>query len=300
MKSQLPASMLLLATFAASVSTAQTPGTGPSGKAGAVPSSAACQADQALCASVAGAWRTPEAKARDRYRHPIEALEFWGLKPGMTILEIQPGGGWWTDILAPYARLTGGKFYVTGADLDNTKLSDESRKARAEFEDKYTKKPDLYGDVHVVNWGAVSKKFPADTFDFILTARSIHNWMQQGPAFMPDTFKAFYDALKHGGILAVEQHRANPTGGPEQPQTGEVSEKYVIEQAQKAGFKLAARSEINANPKDTKDHPYGVWTLPPSLRSSPEGSEAEDPKFDHSKYLAIGESDRMTLKFVKP
>jgi predicted methyltransferase len=189
---------------------------------------------------------------------------------------------------------------VTGADLENPKLSDESRKARAEFEAKYTKKPDVYGDVHVVNWGAVSKTLPADTFDFILTARSIHGWMQQKPDGVPDTFKAFYDALKHGGILAVEQHRANPTSGPEKPETGYVSEKYVIEQAQKAGFKLAARSEINANPKDTKDHPYGVWTLPPALRSSPEGSDAEDPKFDHSKYLAIGESDRMTLRFVKP
>jgi predicted methyltransferase len=299
MKRHLHASMLLFATFTAGAATAQTTNASSANEPAAMPSSA-CTADKAVCASVDGAWRDREAKARDKYRHPIQALEFWGIKPGMTILEIQPGGGWWTDILAPYARMTSGKFYVTGADLENPKLSDESRKARAEFEAKYTKKPDVYGDVHIVNWGVVSKTLPADTFDFILTARSIHNWMQQTPNAVPGNFKAFYDALKHGGVLAVEQHRANPTSAPEKPETGYVSEKYVIEQAQKAGFKLAARSEINANPKDTKDHPYGVWTLPPSLRSSPEGSDADDPKFDHSKYLAIGESDRMTLRFVKP
>ena len=113
-------------------------------------------------------------------------------------------------------------------------------------------------------------------------------------------FREFHGALKPGGILALEQHRANP--GPQDPEAknGYVTEAYVIEQAEKAGFKLAGRSEVNANPRDTKDHPFGVWTLPPSLRSSPEGSDKEDPNFDHSKYLAIGESDRMTLKFVKP
>jgi predicted methyltransferase len=114
-------------------------------------------------------------------------------------------------------------------------------------------------------------------------------------------FKEFHGALKPGGILAVEQHRANP--GPQDPEakSGYVTEAYVIEQAEKAGFKLAAKSEINANPKDTKDHPFGVWTLPPALRSTAYGSgQAEDPNFDHSKYLAIGESDRMTLRFVKP
>jgi predicted methyltransferase len=257
--------------------------------------------DKALQAAVAGEWRSDEARARDKYRHPVESLTFWGLKPGMTILEIQPGGAsWWTDILAPYARLTGGKFYATGADLANPKLSEGARKARAEFEARYLAKPELYGKVEIVNWGAVSKTLPADTFDFILTARSIHGWMQQGPDVVQQTFAEFHKALKPGGILAVEQHRANPTGGPEKPESGYVSEQYVIEQATKAGFKLAARSEINANARDTKDHPFGVWTLPPTLRSSAYGSgQPDDPKFDHSKYLAIGESDRMTLKFVK-
>jgi predicted methyltransferase len=257
------------------------------------------KADQALAAAVAGDWRTPKDTARDQYRHPIEALTFWGLRPGMTILEVQPGAGWWTEILAPYAKMTGGKFYATGADLANPALSERSRKSRADFEARFAARPDLYGKVEFVNWGAQSVPLPANTFDFILTARSVHNWMSS-PGMVDKVFREFHDALKPGGILAVEEHRANP--GPQDPkaESGYVTEAYVIEQAEKAGFKLAARSEINANPKDTKDHPFGVWTLPPSLRTTPEGSDKpEDPNFDHAKYVAIGESDRMTLRFVK-
>ena len=256
-------------------------------------------ADPALLAAVNGDWRTSDAKARDRYRHPVESLTFWGLQPGLTILEIQPGAAaWWTDILAPYAKATGGKFYATGADLANPQLSEASRKARADFEARFAK-PELYGKIEVINWGAVSKTLPANTFDFILTARSIHGWAQT-PGMVEDTFKEFYKALKQGGFLAVEQHRANPAP-KENPASGYVTEAYVIAQAEKAGFELAGSSEINANPKDTKDHPFGVWTLPPTLRSTPYGSSGpDDPNFDHSKYLAIGESDRMTLKFVKP
>jgi predicted methyltransferase len=258
--------------------------------------------DKALHAVVHSEWRADDAKARDQYRHPVEALTFWGLKPGMTILEIQPGSNpYWTDILAPYAKLTGGAYYATAADLANPKLSDGARKARADFEARFLAKPDLYGDVRLVNWGAVSKTLPEGAFDFILTARSIHGWMQQEPGTVEATFREFHKALKPGGILAVEQHRAKPAAyGKEDPASGYVSERYVIEQAEKAGFTLAGKSEINANPKDTKDHPFGVWTLPPNLRSTAYGSgKEEDPSFDKSKYAAIGESDRMTLKFVK-
>lgn len=261
----------------------------------------AAATDPVLAEVVAGDWRGDEAKARDRYRHPVESLTFWGLKPGMTILEVQPGGAsWWTEILAPYAKRTGGAFYATGPDLDNPELSEGARKARAEFEGRYGAKPELYGKVGVVNWGPKSKPLPKETYDFILTARSIHGWMR-APGMLEKTFKEFHDALKPGGVLAVEQHRANP--GPQDPQatSGYVTEAFVIEQAEKAGFKLAGRSEINANAKDTKDHPFGVWTLPPALRSTAYGSDKEsDASFDHSKYLAIGESDRMTLRFVRP
>jgi predicted methyltransferase len=256
-------------------------------------------ADPVLVAVVEGDWRTADDKARDVYRHPVEALGFWGLKPGMTILEIQPGGGWWTEILAPYAQRTGGRMYVTGADLGNPDLPEASRKARAAFEARFAARPELYGKVEVLNWGAKSAPLPKDTFDFILTARSVHNWMGS-PGMLEKTFRELHDSLRPGGILALEQHRGNP--GPQDPKaaSGYVTEAHVIESAERAGFKLAAKSEINANPKDTKDHPFGVWTLPPALRSTAYGSgQPEDKSFDHSKYVAIGESDRMTLRFVK-
>lgn len=260
---------------------------------------AATGADAVLQAVVAGDWRKAEDTARDGQRHPVAALGFWGLAPGMTILEIQPGGGWWTDILAPYAHRTGGRLDVTGPDLGNPDLPESGRKARAELEAQFAAKPDVYGKVGIVNWGAKSAPLPANRYDFILTARSVHGWMRV-PGMVEKAFGDFYGALKPGGILAVEQHRANP--GPQDPTAanGYVTEAFVIEQAEKAGFRLAGRSEINANPRDTKDHPFGVWTLPPSLRSSAEDDDKEDPKFDHSKYIAIGESDRMTLRFVKP
>jgi predicted methyltransferase len=255
--------------------------------------------DATLLAAVAGDWRSADNKSRDKYRHPVESLTFWGLAPGMTVLEVQPGGGWWTEILAPYAQRTQGRFYATAVDLSNPEVPEAARKSRAEFEQRYAAKPDLYGKIELVNWGLKSAPLPANTFDFILTARSVHGWIRS-PGMVEKAFKDFAGALKPGGILAVEQHRANP--GPQDPKavSGYVTEAFVIEQAQKAGLELAARSEINANPKDTKDHPFGVWTLPPTLRSTAYGSDATDPSFDHSKYLAIGESDRMTLKFVKP
>jgi predicted methyltransferase len=256
-------------------------------------------ADAALAAAVAGDWRSAEDKARDAYRHPVESLTFWGLAPGMTVLEIQPGGGWWTEILAPHAQRTGGRFYATSVDLANPDVPEEARRSRAEFEQRYASKPELYGRVELVNWGPKSAPLPADTFDFILTARSVHGWIRT-PGMVEKAFADFARALKPGGILAVEQHRANP--GPQDPKavSGYVTEDFVIGEAEKAGLKLVARSEINANPRDTKDHPFGVWTLPPTLRSTPYGDDATDPGFDHTKYLAIGESDRMTLKFVKP
>jgi len=269
------------------------------GGAASAPAAQVAQPDPVLVQVVAGDWRSPEARARDVYRHPVECLTFWGLRPGMTILEVQPGAGWWTSILAPYAARTGGKLFVTGADLANPELSERSRKAREDFAARWAAKPDLYGTVGFVNWGPKSAPLPANTFDFILTARSVHNWMST-PGWVDKVFKDFYGALKPGGVLGVEEHRANPGAQDPKAESGYVTEAYVIEAAERAGFKLAAKSEINANPKDTKDHPFGVWTLPPTLTSVPEGSDKpEDPNFDHSKYIAIGESDRMVLRFVK-
>jgi predicted methyltransferase len=256
--------------------------------------------DAVLSQVVAGDWRKQEDRARDAARHPIESLTFWGMRPGVTVLEVQPGGGWWTDILAPYAHRTGGKLFVTGADLDNPKLSDRARQSRANMEAKFAAAPQVYGKVGVVNWGSQSAPLKPDQYDFVLVARAIHGWMRTEGG-LDSSLREFYTSLKPGGILAIEQHRANP--GPQDPQaaSGYVTEAHVIEQVEKAGFKLVARSEINANPKDTKDHPFGVWTLPPTRITVPYSSGKEpDPNFDHSKYDAIGESDRMTLKFVKP
>jgi predicted methyltransferase len=273
----------------------------PAAQAPAAQTAATAQdAQGALTTSINSETRSAEDKARDRYRHPQEALTFWGLQPGMTILEVQPGGGWWTEILAPYAHATGGKYYATAADLDNPEISEGARKSRADFEARFAAKPEVYGQVQLVNFGAKSRPLPENTFDFALSARSVHGWM--GAGVTEKVFKDLYGALKPGGILAIEQHRANPGEQDPKAESGYVTEAFVIEQAQKAGFELVDRSEINANPADTKDHPFGVWTLPPTKRTRPysEGPDANDPKFDRTRYDAIGESDRMTLKFRKP
>ena len=251
--------------------------------------------NKAIDAALTGEWRTPEAKARDAQRHPLDALVFWGLKPGMTILELQPGGGWWTEILAPFARTTKGEFYATASDAADPGMSENARKARADFEAKYADTA-TYGKVNLVNWGPNAAPLPANKFDFVLAARVYHGWANGGRVDV--NLANIYNSLKPGGILALEQHRANPSQEPPVKQ-GYATEQTVIDAAIKAGFELAARSEINANPKDTKDHPFGVWTLPPTRQSSENGKPV-DPSFDRAKYDAIGESDRMTLRFVKP
>ena len=253
------------------------------------------KASSGIEAAVAGDWRKPEAKERDGERHPVQALTFWGLKPKMTILEVQPGGGWWTEILAPYARLNKGEFYATAADLDDPALSENAKKGRADFAARFAD-ASVYGKVNLVNWGAKAAPLPANKFDFVLLARVFHGWAGQGR--VEANLANIFNAMKPGGILAVEQHRGNP--GQEPPvDKGYATEKAVIDAATNAGFVLAEKSEVNANPKDTKDHPFGVWTLPPTRQSS-QGGQPVDASFDRAKYDAIGESDRMTLRFVKP
>ena len=253
--------------------------------------------DPVLDAVIAGDWRTPEEKARDVWRHPDASLRFWGLKPGDVVVDVSPGAGWWTDILAPYLARTGGRYIGAMADLNDPKVSDGARKGRAAFETKYESDPKLYGNVSAVGFGQVSGALaPPGSVDLVLVSREIHDWAQVD-GFTAKAFGDFHAALKGGGVLAVEDHRA-PDGADPKKNDGYISEAWVIGEAKKAGFALAARSEINANPKDTKDHPFGVWTLPPTRRSAPAG-QPPNPAFDHTRYDAIGESDRMTLKFVK-
>ena len=252
----------------------------------------------AIDSVLASSSRSAEQKERDAERRPGPSLAFWGLKPGASILEVQPGGGWWTQILAPYAALTGGRYTATAADLTNPNLTPAARQGRDAFAARYAD-ASVYGKVELVNWGPVAPPLPESQYDFILLSRVIHGWMRQ-EGMVDRYFAQVARALKAGGSLAVEQHRAKPGTPEDKGVSGYVTEQFVIDAAKRAGLRLVARSDINANPKDTADHPFGVWTLPPTRATVAYGSgKPADPTFDRSKYDAIGESDRMTLRFTK-
>lgn len=224
--------------------------------------------------------RTPENKIRDQYRHPLQTLQFFGLKPDMTVVEIWPGAGWYTEILAPYLAKNG--HYIASAPKNGHGNEDLAKWLKGH--------PAIAATITHTNFNPPDSAHiaPDGTVDMVLTFRNLHNWMAKKGE--KEAFAAFFKALKPGGVLGFVEHRANPHG-KSNSDTGYVKEKEVIKLAKKAGFELAAKSEINANPKDTKDYPNGVWTLPPVNKHD---------AADNAKYLAIGESDRMTLKFVKP
>lgn len=235
--------------------------------------------DAALAKAVADSNRTPALVARDKYRHPQEVLEFAGIKPTMTVVEVSPGGGYWTEILGPYLKDKG--TYYTAL----------SARAMENWNKKLADNKAHWGDVKVVEFGKDKYEVaPAGSADLVITSRNVHNWM--GAGFPDEAFGAFYKALKPGGILSVEEHRAS-ADKPQDPKAadGYVREDHTIALAEKAGFKLVSRSEVLANPKDTKDWPKGVWTLPPTLQMG---------DTDREKYLAIGEADNFLLKFQKP
>lgn len=227
--------------------------------------------------------------ARNDFRHPVATLEFFGLEPDMTVIEILPSTGWYTEIIAPYVR-DHGKFYAAHFS-PNTSLSYMPPNLRA-FEEKLTANPELYGRVTVRHLNPPHEVViaPAQSADLAMTFRNVHNWIMAGQEH--EFFATFYAALKPGGVLGVVEHRAKPEAGMDVMRTsGYVTEQYVIDVATAAGFELVAKSEINANPKDPTVHPQGVWTLPPNYRLG---------DVDRAKYTDIGESDRMTLKFIKP
>lgn len=242
-----------------------------------------------LQAVIAAEHRSAANKARDPYRHPQQTLEFFDVKPNMTVVEIWPAQGWYTEILAPYLR-DDGLLYAAHFSPD-TKV-DPFIKSLNAFKDKIQARPDLYDRLKltVLQPPGQLEIAPKASVDRVLTFRNVHNWMMAG--YADAVFQAMFDALKPGGILGIVEHR-NPAANEQDPKAknGYVTETYVIGLAEKAGFRLLDKSEINANPKDTHDHPQGVWTLPPSLRLQDQ---------DREKYQAIGESDRMTLKFGKP
>lgn len=255
--------------------------------------SQAAPAAGALEAAVGSAKRTPDYVQRDGARHPVQTLRFFGIRPEMTVVEIWPGGGWYTEILAPLLREQG-HYYAAHFPADSD--SKYYREARASFDAKLRADPALYDRVSVTTFDPPRRVdiAPAGSVDLVLTFRNVHNWYMRGGGDerVVAAFKAMYVALKPGGVLGVVDHRL-PAGRPlsDQEASGYLREDYVIQMAQRAGFELAARSEINANPRDDANHPEGVWTLPPTLRLGDK---------DRERYLAIGESDRMTLKFVKP
>lgn len=247
--------------------------------------------------AIQGPWRAAD-RPRDVYRHPLETLRFFGLQPAMTVVEFWPGGGWYTEILAPYLNKGDGEYY--GAGFATGPGADPAQAALvANFERRFSSDEKLYGEVKFSAFGATTGPVaPAATADMVLFMRNIHAWMAAGIA--EKAFADAYAALKPGGILGVEQHRLAPDEDQDPAAAnGYVQEAFVRQLAAEAGFVFVAASEINANPEDTKDHPFGVETLPPRLLTAPQG-EAPDPTFDSAKYRAIGESDRMTLRFRKP
>ena len=266
---------------------------GKKGEAEPAPTKAA--RNMTLQDAVAGDWRPAADKARDPWRHPVETLEFWGLKPGQTVVEFWPGAGWYTDILAPYLAANKGK--LIAADLEPTDPA--STEIVEAYRARLKAKPKIYGEVEITAFGPTSGPVaPAASADLVLFLRNLHNWMAAGIA--EKAFRDAFAALKPGGVLGIEEHRAPPGGVQDVlAANGYVQEAYAVRLAQEAGFVLDKTSEINANPADDRDHPFGVWTLPPVRLSAPRGEPA-DPNFDRAPYDAIGESDRMTLRLVKP
>ena len=234
--------------------------------------------------AIAGDHRSEKNKSRDEYRHPKQTLEFFGFNPMMTVVEITPGGGWYTEILAPAVK---GKGKLYGAHYPDTGEDNYYSNSRKQLVKKLASN-EVYSEVELTNFvpRQASELAPAGTADMVLTFRNLHNWRDEG---VEQVFKDAYKALKKGGVLGVVEHRL-PEGVDPKKAVGYVSQSKTIAQAKAAGFTLAASSEINANPKDKAVYPKGVWTLPPVLRLGDE---------DKAKYMAIGESDRMTLKFVK-
>ena len=247
------------------------------------------ESNRALQGAVSASTRTPANIARDKYRHPLETLSFFGVKPSHTVVEIWPGGGWYTEILAPYLSSGGGKLYAVAPDW-----------GRSGIEKLKAANPALYGFIQVAEFPVFDQggtRVADGTADVVLTFRNVHNWRmgyrrEDKRDYSAEAFRQAFAMLKPGGVLGIVDHRLPESASAERERTsGYIKTSTVRRLAEQAGFRFAGSSDVNANPKDMADWPNGVWTLPPSLQLGEK---------DRAKYVAIGESDRMTLKFVKP
>ncbi|KTE74992.1 class I SAM-dependent methyltransferase [Sphingopyxis terrae subsp. ummariensis] len=271
------ATALLAATAPAFAMADPHAGHGDHGAHGAAP-------EGAIAAAVAAPTRTPANVARDAARHPTETLAFFGVKPGDTVVELWPGGGWYTEILAPLTQSGGGTLYAAAPwerGLNTIRKWQEA-------------KPDAYGAVKLAEFPATGAgpKVPDGSADVVLTFRNVHNWRFGGMDKTAEAFQQIYAMLKPGGVLGVVDHRLpEAMDSALEEKSGYMKRSSIVAFAEAAGFKLAGESEVNANPRDTHDYEKGVWSLPPTLTNK---------DVDREKYVAIGESDRMTLKFVKP
>ena len=252
---------------------------------------------------VAGDWRSDAEKARDVWRHPVETLTFFGVKADDTVVEIWPGNGWYTNILAPYLKSGNGQLIVTlfepAVYAEDAERRDRAQQRNDAFMAEYAADPETFGTLQQSAFPTLTGPLAPDgSVDVVLTFRNIHNWMSGD--YSDSFFRDAYAALKPGGVLGVVEHRL-PSSAEQDPRaaSGYVHEDFVKALAAAAGFEFVEASEINANPTDTTDHPFGVWTLPPVSQTADRDGNSIDG-FDPDAYLAIGESDRMTLKFVKP
>ena len=242
--------------------------------------------DPALVAAVASEARTAAYKVRDGARHPVEELTFFGLKPNMTVVELWPGGGYWTEILGPYLK-SKGRYYAAL----NVPGDQEEDAGVASWRTRVAAQKDRLGKIHETTLGAGHFDIaPTGSADLVLTFRNLHNWMEAG--YADAVLAACFRTLKPGGILGVEAHRGRDDA-PQDPKAknGYIRQDHAIALARQAGFELDGSSEVNANQKDSKDWPQGVWTLPPTLTLGDK---------DRAKYVAIGEADNFVLRFRKP
>jgi len=242
-------------------------------------------------AAMHGEHRSEKNKARNKYRHPLGTLAFFGLKPDMTVMEIAPGGGWYTEILAPAMRNTG-TYVAASYDINVEGQAKYRYRQHQALLDQIADQPELYGQIKVANYSPPQSRdlWKENSVDMVLTFRSSHGWVREG--LIDDVYSDFFKVVKPSGVLGVVQHRAPDSGDAVSwAKKGYVPESRIIQAAENAGFVLDGKSEINANSQDLKDHDEGVWRLPPTYGLG---------DTDRAKYMAIGESDRMTLRFIKP